>query len=389
MILSAGLGQVHINFTKVSFKFLTTFTILYYFYPMKIRQILLFPLALTYGLIIRIRNLLFAVGVFRRHAFDIPVIVIGNLAVGGTGKTPMTEYLLDLLGKKNKLAVLSRGYKRKTRGFKEADIHSTAAEIGDESLQVKRKYPQMVIAVDEDRVHGLNELLRLYPDLDAVVLDDAFQHRRLKPGFSIVITNYNNLYTSDYLLPAGMLREHTINAKKADVIVVHKTPRIFSPIERKAILNELKPEPLQKIFFSYIDYGALVPLFSNASSPVNVTAKYAILVTGIANPDPAIEFLKRKYQSVELISYPDHYHYTSRDMEQIGIRFHDIYGRNKIIIITEKDAVKFTPEITESIKDLPVYILPVKLRFHGNDSTGFESTVIQYFSLNRRKDGLR
>lgn len=366
---------------------MTTFTILYYFYHVKIRQILLFPLALAYGLIIRIRNLMFAVGIFRRHAFDIPVIVIGNLAVGGTGKTPMTEYLLDLLDKNNKLAVLSRGYKRKTRGFKEAGIHSTAVEIGDESLQVKRKYPQMVVAVDEDRVHGLKELLRIYPGLDAVLLDDAFQHRRLKPGFSIVITNYNNLYTSDYLLPAGMLREHAINAKKADIIVVHKTPRIFSPIERKSILNELKPEPLQKIFFSYIDYGTLVPLFNNASSTVNVTAKYVMLVTGISNPDPAVEYLKRKYQSVELISYPDHYHYTSRDMEQIGIRFHDMYGRNKIIIITEKDAVKFTPEITESIKDLPVYVLPVKLRFHGNDATGFDSKIIQYISLNRRKDG--
>lgn len=355
---------------------------------MKIRQILLFPLALAYGLIIRIRNLMFDAGIFRQHTFDIPVIVIGNLAVGGTGKTPMTEYLLDLLGENKKLAVLSRGYKRKTKGFKEADIHSTAAEIGDESLQIKRKYTQTVVAVDEDRVHGINELLRIYPDLDAVFLDDAFQHRRLKPGFSIVITNYNNLYSSDYLLPAGMLREHSLNAKKADIIVVHKTPRIFSPIERKSILNELKPHSLQKVFFSYIDYGNLVPLFKNAISPVNVNAKYAILVTGIANPDPAIEFLKRKYQSVELISYPDHYHYTSRDMEQIGIRFHNMYGRNKIIIITEKDAVKFTPEITESIKDLPVYVLPVKLRFHSNDSSGFEGAIKQYISLIKRKERL-
>lgn len=355
---------------------------------MKIRQILLFPFALVYGLVIRIRNLMFRIGLFKQHSFEIPTIVVGNLVAGGTGKTPMSEYLIELLGKTRKLAVLSRGYKRKTKGFLEACTDTPAAETGDESAQIKRKHSEIVVAVDENRVHGIRELLKAHPDLDAVILDDALQHRKLKPGFSILITNYNNLYTSDFLLPAGMLREHGCNARRADLIVVHKTPKIFSPIERKSILKELNPLPLQQVFFSYIEYGDLIPLFNNKYTSCQVNAKQVILVTGIANPDPAIEYLKRKHHAIELVSFPDHYHYTSKDMIQISTLFHNIYGKNKIIIITEKDAVKFTPDITESIKDLPVYILPVKLRFHGSDAAGFEKAVTQYLSLHKRDNSI-
>ena len=351
---------------------------------MKIRQILLFPLAVLYGLGIRIRNLMFGIGIFKQHSVAIPTIVVGNLVAGGTGKTPMTEYLIELLGETRKLAVLSRGYKRKTRGFLEAGTDTPAAETGDESAQIKRKHEDIVVAVDENRVHGVHELLKIHPDLDAIILDDAYQHRKLKPGFSILITNYNNLYTSDFLLPAGMLREHRCNAKRADIIVVHKTPKIFSPIERKSILKELNPRQLQQVFFSYIEYGDLIPLFNNKFATRMVNAKQAILVTGIANPDPAIEYLKRKHQSIELVSYPDHYHYSPKDMLHISTLFHNTYGKNKIIIITEKDAVKFTPDITESIKDLPVYILPVKLRLHGHDAASFEKAVGQYLSLHKR-----
>lgn len=225
-------------------------------------RILLLPFSLIYGLIVGVRNYFFNNGLLKSVEFKIPVISVGNLSAGGTGKTPHVEYLIRLLKDHFKIAVVSRGYLRKTRGFVLTDINSTVSMVGDEPMQYINKFKNLLVAVDENRNHGIQKLMTSHTELDAVILDDAFQHRYVKPGLSILLTDFHSLYSKDFLLPVGRLRESKKGAKRADIIIVTKTDPVFSPLSKRAVLEQLKPQPHQKVFFSYVTYGLPIPVFA-------------------------------------------------------------------------------------------------------------------------------
>ncbi|MBN1199619.1 MAG: tetraacyldisaccharide 4'-kinase, partial [Bacteroidales bacterium] len=260
---------------------------------MTIFQFLLFPVSLLYGLIMSIRNLFFDWGWLPSRQFELPVICVGNLSFGGTGKTPHIEYLINLLKDRWFVATLSRGYGRTSKGFVLASKRSAYKYIGDEPLQFARKFDQIKVAVDEKRVRGIVELQRKYPDLQAILLDDAFQHRFVKPGLSILLTDFHRLYTSNHVFPSGSLREFSSGAKRADLIIVSKTPKVFSPITRRRILEEINPKPHQQVFFSYIRYGNPIPVVPEQDKSSPYSNSIILLFTGIANDYPLREHLTR------------------------------------------------------------------------------------------------
>jgi tetraacyldisaccharide 4'-kinase len=347
---------------------------------MKFYQILLFPISLIYAGIISIRNLFFDFGILSSKSFPLPVIVVGNLSTGGTGKTPHIEYLVRLLEKQFSIAVLSRGYGRRSKGFFISDIESTAKIIGDEPLQIKKKYPQITVAVCSSRVEGISKILSQKTVPNAILLDDAFQHRYVKPSLSILLTDYTRLYTSDFILPFGNLRERASEAKRADIIVVTKTPSIFSPLEKRLILEELKPKPHQTVFFSYTSYGKnLVSLNMQKTIPLKVENFSVLLLTGIANGINLEYYLKDKAKNIWHMAYPDHHMYIEKELNQIRNNFDSITKSNKIIITTEKDAMRLMdPTLFETIKDLPIYYLPIEVKFHGNDEAAFNHNILKH-----------
>ena len=258
---------------------------------MRLLSALLFPISVLYGTVTFVRNKMFDCGILPSEKFDVPVICVGNLSVGGTGKTPHTEYLALLLSARYRVAVLSRGYKRKSKGFVLADERTTARELGDEPYQIKRKFPDIKVAVDADRRNGITRLMQL-PDEEkpeVIILDDAFQHRYVKPTLSLLLTDCNKLYTSDYVLPAGRLREWKSGASRADIIIVTKCKADISDEERKNILRQISPSKNQRVFFTYINYGELLPVFGEScDTSVNFICgnPEVLLLTGIANPFP-------------------------------------------------------------------------------------------------------
>ena len=357
---------------------------------MNASNILLIPLSWLYGLGIWFRNLFYDLGIFRSNSFDVPVISVGNLSVGGTGKSPHIEYLIRLLSDKFRLATLSRGYGRKDKHYILATLESTADEIGDEPRQFKQKFEDLNVAVDTKRVRGIRALLEEYGELEAILLDDAYQHRAVKPGLSILLTDYSRLYCNDRLLPAGRLREPKRNASRADIIVVTKTPEVFSPLERRIIKNELRPKPHQNIFFSYLRYGDFVPFGANPESKrpnkeFYFARDFSILViTGIAHPESMIEYLESKASIVKHIQHPDHHPYSSSDIQEIKSIFDTFESGDKIILTTEKDAMRLqTAAFKDELSALPLFYLPIEVCFHAKDEEDFNNQITDYVGRNK------
>ncbi len=347
---------------------------------------ILYPAAWIYGLIIKLRNWLFDKGIIKSYSFDIPVIGVGNLSVGGTGKTPMTEYLIELLYKDFKVAVLSRGYGRETRGFVLADQYTTAEQIGDEPLQYFHKYGnKIIVAVDENRVKGVKRLLSTDNKIQVILLDDSFQHRKIKPGLNILLTRISKLYTEDRLLPVGTLRDVKTSAKRADMIVVTKTDIVLSPIVVKDVVNKLKPEPYQKVFFSYQEYGKFKPVPGTDAPELPDKKPYVIILfTGIACSWPIISYLKRQCTELITLKFKDHHKFKRNDIKKILDTYNDHYSKNKIIVTTEKDTMRLLNSPYFSLLNKkPLYYLPVKTSFHKEYKEEFNKKILDYVRENK------
>ena len=351
---------------------------------------LLWPFSLLFRMVTGIRNFLYDKGIIPSEEFGIPVICIGNITVGGTGKTPHAEYIISLLGREFRTALLSRGYMRKTSGFRYVTPSSGAADSGDEALQISRKFPGTIVAVNSDRINGIKTILRDYPDTDVIILDDGFQHRRLRPGLSILLTDYSRLMTRDSLLPYGRLREQASQRKRAGTIIVTKTPADISESERIAISNELRTAKDQKIFFSTISYGTLQPVFEEYAHPMDLPTekerneRAAVALTGIASPGPLINHLGKYFAEIRHLRFPDHHSFTRRDLEKISKAFESVSLSSKIIITTEKDAVRLREisYIDDSLKKT-LYFIPAGVSFLNDNKREFDKVIIEYARKNK------
>ncbi len=348
-------------------------------------KVLLLPLSWVYHLAIAIRHGLFNLGLLKSKSFNLPVICVGNLSVGGTGKTPHIEYLIRLLRSNYRVATLSRGYGRSSTGFLIASAETKADVLGDEPRQFATKFDDIIVSVDEKRVNGISKLLELQNAPEVILLDDAFQHRWVKPGLNIVLTDYHHLYSEDFLLPAGKLRDSKRSVKRAHMIVVTKTPAVFSPYIAEELSQKLRPLPHQSLFFSYINYGNLTPVQSNTEVFVPRTISSILLVSGIANVYPLKERLLTKCTELTELSYPDHHRYTENDFRTIVNTFHNIIGRNKLIVTTEKDAMRFRDsEYFRILEKLPLFYVPIEVAFHNYKGENFDEKILNYVGKNHR-----
>lgn len=346
---------------------------------MDLIRIILFPISMLYGLITLLRNKFFDWGILPSQGYDHPIIGVGNLSTGGTGKTPHIEYLIQLLKSKYKVATLSRGYKRKTRGYKVADNASTVSQIGDEPLQIYMKHPQAHVAVCERRRKGIQKILKEKKDNQVILLDDAFQHRYVKPGLNILLTDYHKIFTHNYVIPTGNLREFRRGAQRADALIVTKTPGVFSPLDRKLILKDLTKYSIKDIYFSYIKYGQWVPVTNYARAEKLQKAKTIFLMTGIANPTPLSEHLKRLCSDIRIFKFADHHQFTEKELRSLVSEFYETFSGSKAIITTEKDSMRLrNPKLSDIIKNLPVYYVPIEVDFHEQDKIKFDQLVMDY-----------
>lgn len=350
---------------------------------MNILRFLLLPFAWIYGLIMLIRGKLFDWNILPSQSFPIPVISVGNLSYGGTGKTPMVEYIIRLLQNDFKIATLSRGYKRTTRGFVLADKTSTFEEIGDEPLQYKNKFSDIEVAVDERRRSGIKKLIEQFEDLDVVLLDDAFQHRYVKPGLSILLTDFHKLYVNDYPLPTGTLREFRSAANRADIIIITKTPSVLSPITRRRLTGLIKPKSHQKLLFSYIKYGKAEPVCEKFRDMLKDRYNTILLFSGIANSYPLQEHLQLKCHELHVIDFMDHHKYSIQDLERIKANFENMFTRNKAIFTTEKDAMRLDKSVLKDVmSDVPVFYVPIEIGLHNGDNIIFDDQIREYVEKN-------
>lgn len=353
---------------------------------MLIKKILLFPFAAIYGIITSIRNLLYDWKFLRARSFEVHTICVGNLAVGGTGKTPHVEYLINLLKNDLRIAVLSRGYKRKTSGFIHADETSTSLDIGDEPMQYKTKHPQLDICVDGDRVNGVKKILEFSKPPAVIILDDAFQHRALECELKIVISEFSNLFLYDCMMPAGHLRESKKNIRRADIIIISKIPEKTTAVELRNLMKDLNPLAHQQIYFSWLKYGELMG-FQNQSETIdtlNDLFRYRIILfTGIGNPMPMVTYLKEYSSDVKHIRYSDHHQFTIQDINDIRNALDAIEGGNKIVITTEKDAMRLrSGDLQDIANTLPLYVLPVEVDFKDKTNE-FNETIKNYVRTNK------
>lgn len=317
-----------------------------------------------------VRNKLFDMGILHQHSFSVPVLVVGNIAMGGTGKTPHTEYIIEALRSRYNIGVLSRGYRRATKGFVLASGRSRPEDIGDEPYQIYRKYGNDVtVAVCENRVEGIKRMLELNPEITLMVLDDAFQHRYVKPSVSVVLMEFNRPPFNDHLLPYGRLRESDAALLRTDVVVVSKCPDSMSPMDVRIYKENLNLFPYQKLYFSKYAYGHLVPVFPEASQSVPyldaMTENDTMLVlTGVANPRPFVRYLRRYKSKVKILRFRDHHNFTQADMVAIKRKFDGINAENKIIVTTEKDAVRLegNPYFPHDLKS-KIYYIPIRVEF--------------------------
>ncbi len=343
----------------------------------------LYPLSLIYGLITIIRNLLFDLKILQSKTFEIPIICIGNITVGGTGKTPHTEFLVDFLQEEFKIAVLSRGYKRKTSGFKLANENSKVNEIGDEPKQILNKFPKIKVAVDKNRIRGIKELLKSDKELKLILLDDGFQHRYVKAGLNILLIDYNRLIYEDNFLPYGELRESAEERKRAEIIIISKTPNNIKPIEQRIISKDLKLKPYQDLFFTYFEYQKIVHVFNKKEADFKFKELNIFLITGIADNFQIINYLQKNNNIIEHFTFEDHYSYKNNDIDKIISNYNELKENNEngktIIITTEKDATRLQDmEYAEKLSKLPIYYLPINIKFINNDRKTFNKRVFNY-----------
>jgi tetraacyldisaccharide 4'-kinase len=349
---------------------------------------LLLPVSWIYGIIVYFRNKCFELGFLKEVEFKIPIISVGNITVGGTGKTPHIEYLISLLKDDFKIAVLSRGYKRKTKGFILADSFSDAETIGDEPCQMKRKFPGIVLAVDSDRKNGINRIINSGIEIDLILLDDAFQHRYVKPGLSILLIDFNRPILKDFLMPAGQLREPASGRNRADIILVSKSPENLTPVEQSVISRELYLTPLQYLFFSTVLQEELLPVFNDSPgwqiSTNSDSNPSVLLISGIANPLALKQFAQKISTSIREIHFRDHHAFTKKDISEIIRQFEIMEGREKILITSEKDAVRLLKyaDLLQNIKDRMFYI-PIRIGFLNNDTENFNDHIIAYVRNNK------
>lgn len=335
------------------------------------------PISLLYHIALKIRHKLYDWRILKKTRFEKPVICVGNLCLGGSGKTPTVEYLINILRDKYKVATLSRGYGRKTKGLQLADNQSTYETIGDEPLQYFRKFQGIMVAVDEDRVDGTSKLFSFPHRAEVILLDDAFQHRPIIAGLSILLTEYQHLYSDDFLFPAGTLRDIKSAAKRAQIIVVSKSPKTLDESEKQQIIRKLKPTKEQKVFFSYLEYAPLLPLNEKAKSVHAINADSVLAFCGIAKPNPFVEELKKQHETVDFLHFADHHAYTEDDVRNILNRFENLDGNQKIIVTTEKDAARLanSPYFCQ-FETAPLFALPVGVRFHEEEK--FNEEILEY-----------
>lgn len=340
-------------------------------------RILLFPLACLYGLVIIVRNWMYRKGWLQSAKFSFPIICVGNLSVGGTGKSPFVEYLLRLLHREFKVATLSRGYKRKTKGYTLAGLKTTALDIGDEPMQFHKKFSDVAVAVGEDRYVAITQMLQDLPRLEAIILDDAFQHRSVVAGLNILLTDYSDLYPADFFLPTGNLRDEWSSARRAQIIVVTKCPPNLDLEEKVRLRKLINPLAYQKLYFTCIKYGTPYHILDAGNEWNLTTQDEVLLVTGIANPEPLKEYLHENAQTYYQKSYRDHHIFTIDDLEEILEQFKEITTGRKIILTTEKDAVRLE-KFAQQLANIPLYVIPIQHRFLFGEGYQFNEQIIRY-----------
>ena len=347
----------------------------------------LLPLSWIYGSIVRFRNWLFDIGVKKSKSFALPVISVGNITVGGSGKTPHVEYLVRLLQDKVKIAVLSRGYKRKSRGYVLAEEDTEMKEIGDEPFQMHQKFPGIYVAVDAKRVRGIQHLQddEETKDVEVILLDDAFQHRYVNPGINILLVDYHRLIIYDKILPAGRLREPLSGKNRADIVIVTKCPKDLKPMEFRVLTKAMNLYPFQKLYFTCINYDKPIGIFNEQQLDLeSLKDKNVMLLTGIASPKQMEHDLTPMVKTLTSVSFGDHHHFKSKDIDRINEIFESM-PEPRLIITTEKDAVRLRDSegLYEIVKD-NLYALPIKVSFMQDQEENFNEKIISYVRKNSR-----
>jgi len=351
--------------------------------------LILIPLSWLYGLAVGIRHFFYKVGILRSKEYPIPVFCVGNITVGGTGKTPHVEYIVSILKKNYNVAVLSRGYKRKTKGLIEVLEDSKVIEVGDEPLQIKQKFPDVTVVVSESRRKAIEWLLNFKePKIDVIVMDDGYQHLAVKANIYILLIDFNNPIYKDHLLPYGNLRESVHHKSKANIIIVTNTPENILPIEKRIIMKDIGIFPYQHLFFSRIEYKSPVVVFPGTFSAVKYSFTkfkyYVLLVTAIANAEPLKEYIKKFAIDIIHLEYPDHYYFKPKDIVTIVEKYEQIVNEKKVIITTEKDAIRLREtEQKELLEKLPVFYIPIEVEFLFNDKNKFNQELIEYVRKNQ------
>ena len=351
-------------------------------------KLLLYPLSLIYGIVVYVRNAFYDYNILKSTEFEIPVISIGNITVGGTGKTPHTEYLVELMQKHATVATLSRGYKRKTKGFLLVQAESETQNVGDEPLQIKRKYPDVTVAVDENRVHGINQLLKnKEQSLDVIFLDDAFQHRRVNPGINILLIDYNRPIDKDKLLPVGSLRERKYQQRRANVIIYTKCPDEITPITKRIIMKDVNLRPYQSLYFTTMKYDEPQAVFPELGKEIPSFKQHrvpSLMLTGIANPDQFRKYLSNTTNLLAEITFPDHHEFIIKDWKLITEKYESCRIQKPFILTTEKDAMRLqnNNSLSDEIKSR-LFFVPVKITFLESDGKSFNKKIVGYVKDNR------
>ena len=339
-------------------------------------RLFLLPIALFYGLAVFFRNMLFEYGIFSSKEYSVPIISVGNLCAGGSGKSPLAEYILRLIDNRDKVAVLSRGYGRDSTGFQWVTNKSSVKDVGDEPLQIARKFPEINVAVSESRNKGIQEII--HKECDLILLDDAYQHRWVKPGLNILLTTYENLFINDNLLPYGKLRESKKNFRRADIIVVTKTPYPLLPLDEFRLKEQISPFFNQKLCYSYLEYQKPVSLYTKKS--VSIEGKNVILMTAIASADLLKEYVDSKANVIEHFEFKDHYNFKKKDIKKIIDSYNKIDSQEKLILTTEKDATRLAL-FENHFKGIDIVYLPIEFKFQGK--TNFNELILKYVEQNR------
>lgn len=342
-------------------------------------QILLSPISILYGIGVGFRNFLYNNKFLKGVSFNLPIISIGNLSVGGAGKTPHIEYLIRLLSPYLEVGTLSRGYKRETKGYINVHVNHDAKTVGDEPLQFKRKYRDILVAVDENRIFGVSKLLMEKDSIQTILLDDAFQHRSITPGLNILLTEYDKPFTKDFLLPSGRLREWRSAYKRADIVVVSKCPEQITAVQRNELAASINPLPKQRLFFSHYRYGNPYYIFNSRQRIRLDSSIDVLLICAIAGTNYLLNYLEGHVGSVRALEYEDHHNFTNFELGSLERTFNEMPSSKKLILTTEKDAMRLELHRKFIIeKKMPIFALPIEVHFNDDDGPAFDQLIQSY-----------